>query len=285
MKNVFSIAAIVALAGGASAALDGQNIAADAAAGGLALLATQDTPTAFGDSSGADQGAPFGSELNQLWATIDSGTLKLSITGNLEGNFNKFWVFFDAVDGGEANLAGDNADGGFGEINAMTGLGFSGATMDHGLRIEVGGGFYGVNGFDLIDNSAFSVASGGGIGDLPLSGLSGGGVSFGWDNSNGAGVDSSSAAGAATADLGWEFEIDLASFFGDASISEINITAFVSNGGGDFLSNQVLPGVGGGDNLGAPGSANLGFVTAVPTPGAAALLGVAGLAAARRRRA
>jgi hypothetical protein len=283
MTKLIATAAGLAIAGSAFAQLDGQNIPTDAANNGLTLLATQDTPTGFGNATGGGQDSAGGSELNQLWASLDGTTLNLSITGNLEANFNKFFIFFDAVAGGEANLANDNSDGGFGEINNLAGLGFSGATMDHGLRVEIGGGFWGVNAFDLIDNSATSVASGGGAGDLPLSALSGAGVTFGWDNSNVLGVDDVDASGAATATTGWEFSIDLAAFFGEVP-SSVNISAIVANDGGTFLSNQALPGIGGGGNLANPSQANLGFVT-IPAPGATGLLALAGLAAARRRRA
>ena len=238
---------------------------------GWDLLATQDTPTGFGNSSGT-QASTGGSELNQLFATISGGTLNLGITGNLEGNYNKMWIFFDGVAGGEGVLSNDNVDGGFGEINNLAGLTFTGGfTADHGIRMEIGNGFYGIRVFDLIDNSALDVTTGGGPGDLPFTSLGGNGILVGWDNSNSLGVDGSSAAGASTATTGWEFAIDLATVFGEVP-SSVGIAAFVSNGGGDFLSNQVLPGIGGGGNLGSPSGAFIGSVTAVPEPSTFALL-------------
>ncbi|MEM9417895.1 MAG: hypothetical protein AAGA25_02420, partial [Planctomycetota bacterium] len=184
-KSLFSLtaAASVALTGSATAiTLDGQNIPSE----GLTLLATQTNPTTFGNATGGGQDSAGGGELNQIFGDYDSGSglLELGITGNIEANFNKLWVFFDGVSGGENVLQNDNADGGFGEINAMAGLTFdSGFTADHGLRIEVGGGFYGVNQFDLIDNTAASVTSGSGAGDLPITNLGNGTVQVGWDNS------------------------------------------------------------------------------------------------------
>lgn len=263
-----------------AAVIDGANIPSE----GLTLRALQDTPTGFGNAGGGDQGSPGGSELNALYGDIDGGTLKLGITGNLEGNFNKMFIFFDAVAGGEATLANDNADGGFGEINNLAGLSFGGATMDHGIRLEIGGGFYGLNQFDLIDNTAGSITSGGGPGDLPLANVVGAfGTTVGWDNTNGAGVTDTDGTTAATATTGWEFEIDMASFFGEVPAG-VRVSALIANGGADFLSNQVLPGAGGAGNLGSPGGVVLGSaLIGIPEPTTAVLAALGLLAAARRR--
>ncbi|MEO0515182.1 MAG: PEP-CTERM sorting domain-containing protein [Planctomycetota bacterium] len=294
-KNLFSLtaAASVALAGGASAAitLDGQGIPSE----GLALLATQSDPTTFGDAVGGGQDSAGGGELNQIFGGFDAmtGKIELGITGNVEGNFNKLWVFFDAVAGGENVLLNDNADGGFGEINNMAGLTFdAGFTADHGLRFEVGDGFFGVNRFDLIDNTGSSVVSGGGPGDLPLSdGNAGGDVVVGWDNSNVLGVDGASAAGAATATTGIELSIDVAALFGAAQ-SDVNIAVFYGNGDGSFISSQVLAPSATGDNLGTSsaidfsGIAGNQFVTIsnVPEPASLALVALGGVAMLGRRR-
>jgi hypothetical protein len=266
--------------------LDGQNVGSDATSNGLTQLAVQDTATQFGDATGGGQDSAGGSELDAMWAGLGGGTLNLSITGNLEGNFNKGWILFDAVNGGENPMAGDNVDGGFGEINELEGLSFnSGFTPDHGMRLEIGSGFTGINFFDLIDNTASTVYAGGGPGDLPLSDAgNNNGVTFGWDNSNVLGVDGSSAGDALTATKGWEFEIDTATAF-DKATEFVGITAFISNGDGTFVSNQVLPGIGGGGNLGEASDDTIGSVS-VPSPSAmtTGLLLVGGVMAFAGRR-
>ena len=287
MKGIsLATAAVVVCAGSAIAQPDGIGIPG----AGMTQLAIQDTPTGFGNSTAGTQASPGGSEVDGLWGSISATTLNVAITGNLEGNFNKLWIFFDGVAGGENVALGDNVDGGFGEINNFAGMTWdSGFTPDHGIRVEVGGSFLGIRQFDLIDNTGGDIWTAGGTASLPLVNAAGGfGVTTGWDNANAVGVSDVSAAGALSATTGWEFSIDLATFFG-ATPSAVGIAAFVSNGGGDFLSNQVLPGIGGGGNLAGPATLDFNQIpgnqfAVIPTPGTLALLGFSGLVTRRRRR-
>ena len=275
------------MAAGQSNAQDGMNLGA-----GQTLKFVQNTATGFGNSTGT-QASLGGSEINAVWGNVVGSTLSFSVSGNLEANFNKFFLFFDAVAGGENVLQNDNNDGGFNEINNLAGLTFdNGFTADHGLRLEVGSGFWGLRAFDLIDNTAITVASGGGPGDLPLNALSGGGVTFGWDNSNALGIDGASAAGALTATTGWEFVIDINTLFGGL-VQDIGLAGFITSGDGTFLSNQVIGGLGAGaPNLAGPAGTNFNtpagnqfVVFAVPEPGTASvLLGGLVMMLARRRR-
>lgn len=259
--TTYSLAAVMALLGCTAQAitLDGVGIPSE----GLPLLATQNSPTSFGDSTGT-QASTGGSELNQIFGSISGNKLTLGITGNLEANYNKLWIFFDAVSGGESTLLGDNQSGGYNQITALQNVTFQNggidlATMDHGLVFEVGvdgGPSHAVNFFDLITNTATQVVSGGGFNTFPLSSEGGPkGVTLGWNNSNSQGVTGGggSAATADTATTGWELEIDIPLAF-NGSQGNINVTAFITSGNGSFLSNQVLPGVGvsGETQLGNP---------------------------------
>jgi len=295
MKTILctmSTLCLVAFAGSAMAQ-SGSAIQAQATTAGAPLLATQGNATQFGNSSGT-QASNGGSELNAAWGTVSGGRLKLFTTGNLEGNFNKMWFFFDSAAGGVGALAGGYQDGGFNEINNMTGLTFdSGFTPERGIRLEVGGGFLGVRGFTLDGAAGFDIHTNSGFGALPLANVAGAaGVNFGWDNSNALGVDGSSAAGALTADSGVAFDIDLATYFGNAGLGEVRVMAFITSGDAGFASNQFLGSLPAGfGNLGNLAQTNLGnfdgnqYFTVVPAPGAFALLGLGGLIAGRRRRA
>ncbi|MCA9239652.1 MAG: PEP-CTERM sorting domain-containing protein [Planctomycetales bacterium] len=247
--------ALLALATPAWAiSLDGIVIDGDTPGGGVAL-STQTVNTQFGNSTSGNQNSGGGSELNQLFAEINPTTKKLEIgiTGNLEGNNNKLFIFIDAVAGGETTLLNDNADGGFGEINAQVGLQFMGASMDHGLRLDLGGGNLDVNFFDLIDNSGTSIIAGAGPGDLPISNGGGArGILVGWDNSNVDGVSGDSGGplvDPTTATKGFEFEIDIIDAF-NGSQGDINLMAFVTSGDAKFASNQFLPTSGSTSNIG-----------------------------------
>ena len=293
MKTIVSMVGAVALCAGAAMAQSGANLPTQAASIGAPLVATQGNATFFGNSSGT-QNSNGGSELNAAWGTISGGRLQMLVSGNLEGNFNKLWFFFDDGSAGVNQLAGGYSDGGFNEINNMTGLRFdSGFNASRGMRVEIGSGFYGIRGFTLNGAPGFDILTGGGPGSLPLVNAAGAaGVNVGWDNSNTLGVDSASAAGALTATSGWFFDIDLATYFGSASISQVKVTAFITSGDANFASNQFLGSLPAGfGNLGALNNTNLAtfdgdqFFTIVPSPGAAALLGLGGLLAARRRRA
>ncbi len=71
-------------------------------------LAVQTVNTGFGNNDGFVKGT----ELDAAYAKVESGTLYLLLTGNLEDNFNKLVLFFDSKAGGQNTLDTDTANGG-----------------------------------------------------------------------------------------------------------------------------------------------------------------------------
>ncbi len=292
MKNAVAIACVLAACGSAMAqSVDGF---LDASYG--SALSVQNTQTQFGDSNLGQNRFANGSELDAGYARIANGNLYLFLAGNLESNFNKIEIFIETGAGGQNVLRGDNADVDFNGLNRMAGLRLpTGFNASRYLTASGGNSPYAmfVNAADLLPGGG---GSGGYLGSNDGSGaaLAGGNNPFGImaaiDNSNTAGVSGgngidNSGAGAFV-ETGMEFAIPLAAL-GD-NLSTLRIVAFINGGGHDFMSNQVLGGIGGGNNIGEPQRADLSNVTPmtidVPTPGAAALMGLAGLVGLRRRR-
>ncbi len=116
MKKIKSAACLAALAlvvsttstATAQPTIDGT---ADASYG--AALSVQNTRTHFGDASSsdpvqtrADDAGGGGSEINQVFGTIFGDSLYVTVTGNLENNFNKLHFFIDSIDGGVNQIIG-----------------------------------------------------------------------------------------------------------------------------------------------------------------------------------
>ena len=289
MNRAFSVIVVAGLATASSAmAQSGMNIPAAATTAGAPLLATQANSSNYGSTPSGGQASNGASRLDSAYGTISGGKLRLLLAGSLQANFNKMWVFFDTGAAGQSTLRNDNNDGGFNEINNLQGMTFdTGFTPSTGLRLEAGGGFVGVNRFSLpasAGGTGGSVWNTSGIANLPVANIPGNfGVNLGWDNQA---TGASAVPGSVTS--GWNFEIDLAGFFGDAALSTIRVQTFITNGGGDNLSNQVLSS--GNTNYPSPNGFQWSsvdgsqFFSVVPAPGAVALLGLGGLVAARRRR-
>ena len=104
-----SLAAAVALVMSGSAwavpTIDGTAGGAD---GYGPALSTQNTQTQFGDNNGGDLVATAngGSEIDQVFGVVANGRLYVTITGNLEKNFNKLEVFIDSTAGGVNEVIG-----------------------------------------------------------------------------------------------------------------------------------------------------------------------------------
>ena len=119
----------------------------------------QNTDTGFGNANQADALIGFGSEIDQVFATVFGDRLYVLVTGNLETNFNKLEIFVDSVAGGVNTLVGASlpkgvdpfSNGGFqnipagnnpnnnGALQAMEGLTFdAGFTADYYLTFTHG---------------------------------------------------------------------------------------------------------------------------------------------------
>lgn len=265
MKNATTLLAAGLLLALAATSASAITIDGTADAGYGAAASIQTTQTQFGDANIGLVNFANGSELDAAYAKIESGVLYLHLAGNLETNFNKLEIFFNAVGGGQNVLRNDNPNVDFNGLNRMAGLTFDvGFTADYYVTVtngDIGGGTHA-----LFANYAELLTGGGGAGYYLGQGsaASGGALSGGTnpnnilitiDNGTTGGVDggcgASSGAGVVK---GVELAIPLAALGGATCL---DIVAFVNGGGHDFLSNQVLgPLPAGTCNLGEPSLVN-----------------------------
>ncbi|MDZ4755588.1 MAG: hypothetical protein SGJ11_13960 [Phycisphaerae bacterium] len=270
MKRRFSLAAAAAFAG--AAALVHADIVVDGSLDAEygAALAVQNVMTQFGDSNLGSIDFANGSELDVGHGVVVGNTLHLFLAGNIESNFNKLEVFIDFGPGGQNQLRGDNPDVDFNGLNRMgddgTGVGLTfdpGFEADFYVTATCGGGP-----FATYANTAQILTKGGGTGEFIGSGGAGAravlvgsnGTLVGLNNSNVRGViGGAKAASGAGVTTGIEIALPLALLEGYAG-GEIKVCAFINGGGHDFVSNQVLGGIGPSENLGEPRFVNFKFL-------------------------
>lgn len=321
---IFGFAAMVLFGSPANAAIDGQLGPGDSYGSAIAV---QDAPTAWGDNV---------NELNAAFAAASGGDMALLLTGNLEGNGNGLVLLLDVRSGG---AVATTLAGGFGQLGSIGGTriddwgtdvqGGPGVSPTPGgssildpsfnpdVAIEInasGGVEYYVNIIDLTlpnegDADVDRFLGQNFIGAGPAAHVygradgdpdkgSGGLISHAFNNSNLAGISDVSAAGALTATTGVEMLLS-AEFLAVDPGHGVKAMVFLTNGGGEYLSNQFLgqSGVGVATALGLPGdvggaplfdarefAGNQFFVIAVPEPAACGPLAIGLLSMFQTRR-
>ena len=267
MKKTLTLVAAIVAAGGSAAFAD---IVVDGSldAGYGKALAVQDSQTQFGDSNLGVIDYANGSELDNGYGLIDGDYLRIFLGGNLESNFNKLEVFLDFTSRGQNRLRGDNPDVDFNGLNRLGDDGSgNGLTFDKGFAAD----FYftttcGGGPFSTYANTAQIFSDGGGFGEYIGSGGSGtailngsNGTLVGYNNSNVGGVIGGSKLGSGfgvTTGVETAIPLGLIGYKG----GDVKVCAFVNGAGHDFVSNQVLGGIGGGVNLGEPRFVNFAQV-------------------------
>ena len=221
----------------------------------------QDTMTNFGDASVGLPDFCDGSEIDAVYGFIDEERLNLLVAGNVQSNFNHLEVFIDFVEGGQQQIRGDNpginfnALGRMGDDGSGVGLRFDdGFEADAYFEFDCGGetefNFYASASQMLTDGGGTGLELGAAGSGEVLSNFNGmqcavnnsnvGGVVGGIDLDDGTGVTS-----------GVEISIPLARLEGYAG-GDIRICAFINASDHGYVSNQVIGGIGGGDNLEDP---------------------------------
>lgn len=260
--------------------------------------AVQSLATTFGDSNAGGVFTGNGSELDAAYAFDDGAGINLLFAGNLQsndGSNNRLHIYIDTGDATGTNVLPQNQL----DIPGVGGLRFdNGFTANFGFVVGANNGpaFY-LNGGNLATGTYGFIGSNnsgqnGGV-------LGGGsifpGVLAALNNSNTAGVSSSSGAGGGSVTTGVEIRIPWATL-GVQRGTTMRVSAFIASATG-FVSNQTLgslPAGFGNLGFGAGGSSNNSTVNfasyagdqffTIPSPGALALLGLGGACIARRRR-
>ncbi|MCS6829736.1 MAG: carboxypeptidase-like regulatory domain-containing protein [Armatimonadota bacterium] len=234
------------------------------------VLAVQNTQTGFGDSNLGLVDYANGSELDVAYGVIKDGWLYLLLAGNLESNFNKLEIFFDTRPGGQNRLRGDNPGVDFGGLNRMGDDGSgNGLTFDPDFEADfwigaTGGGApyrlyvnyaeLGSPGVGLYLGNTGAASDG-----VLVDGNNPFGIRATINNSNVGGVTGGTGLGSgADVTTGVELAIPL-SALGSPS-GPFKVCVFINGLFHDYVSNQVLAGIGGGGNLGEPRWVNFGSI-------------------------
>ncbi len=285
---------VASSAGAASAAIDSITPAQQA----LGAFSVQNTQSSFGGNN----------VLAAAYASISGGNLDLLVTGRINTGNERFVIFVDNLGGGGAATL---PSGLFGFGGGATGL-----TFDAGFRPQTaivangnaGGIFVDFNGNiggtpastfvggQARSNDALALGGGSGSPDIRASfndSFSGGEFGFG-------ALSPAAASAYAAATTGMGLRVPLAALGINSDEASFLVSVAILGGDGSTISSQWLGGVGGFggaingggngfNNYPGLGSVDLTLVPGnqffrVPTPGAAAVLGLGGVALLRRRR-
>lgn len=212
-------------------------------------VAVQTIQTGFGDNA---------SEWNAAFGKVINGKLYLTLTGNLEANFNKLNIFIDSKAGGSTTFASSGNDG----SNAMDAMEFdAGFEPDYHLiarrgfsQFDLDMAILGTSNFSSYNNVFGGSTSGRGVtgtgngNTQPIRAAYDGSNTAGIGGDTGAAADQTAAAAVTT---GLELCIDLADLGNPAG--PIKVMLLQTSSDHTFLSNQTLAGLPvGTGNLGSP---------------------------------
>ena len=214
-------------------------------------LSLQNNTTGFGDNQ---------SELDGVYARIIGNKVHLMITGNLENGGNRIVLFLDNSPKFHNSSFSAAAWPSIGNSDRLDNLTFDpGFSPEYMLVLNTGGGSTFADFAEIGTANSFFLGSAsptsqtltfpsGGIGELAVNNTNSGGV-------NGTVSGTLGNPGAVT--TGFELVIPLADIApGYSAATPLRLMAFISNNSYDFLSNQVLGGIGGGSP--AANVANIG---------------------------
>lgn len=244
----------------------------------------QNTSTDFGNNTDPIASYANGSELDVAYTTISQGTLYIGLVGTLESNWNKFDMFIDCRDGGQQRILGINPDVDYSALQTMGDDGSgNGLTFDTGFEadywVSVTCGDYKGIGIQYHASSAQLKTNGDGTGAYLGMGttsddgsgpvvtpiVSADGIEVALNNAATGGVSGGTSLDCGETDdtTGIEIAIPLPVFdwdFEGIPFDSVRITAMISSSDHSYVSNQVLGGIDGGDNLGDVRLIDLGTI-------------------------
>jgi hypothetical protein len=267
---------------GAASALDVDGTITAAEYGDASSL--QNTSTNFGNNTDPLTSYANGSELDVAYTTVSQGVLYIGLVGSLESNWNKLDLFIDCRDGGQHRILGINPDIDFSALQRMgddgsgNGLTFE-ADFDADYWVSVTCGDWKGMGIQYHGSAAELKTNGDGAGYnlgmgtttddgsstvvTPI--VSDSGIEIAINNAaiggvnGGTGLDCGETADTTGIEIGiplWVFDWD----FEGIPFDSIRIVALISSSDHSYVSNQVLGGIGGGDNLGEVRSIDFGAI-------------------------